>query len=467
MRKLASMLLALFLLLVPVFVQRLNILPVRGSPDIHLGDLVLQGNNVTVIEGRFDINGSIIVEENATLILRNAVLNFTQSYSYQFHMNIQNPVDGNPRLIVENATMTTEYSLYVQSYANSSIRGDRLLAVYPFHFFVHDDSLVSLSNSSLYELYAYASTVVNTSDSYFDWLIGEGDSTITATNCTLVALNANQNATCTLMNCSIGDDVIVNAFSVNCSISQLQSGVVEYWNFGLNSSVIVAPGGWIPNVTLLNTEVYSWSFILGGRSNGTLSNCRLGRLGPEDSAVVYVYNSTNDGWIIARGSSSCYIYDTTIDMVEAQDNATSWLLNSTYGQARRYGSGVIFVNWYLDVHVVDQFNQDVPSANITAAFSNATQAESKLTDAGGWASLILMEKMMNATGDYPVGNYTVQATYGIHSNSTSVNMTGSKQATLKLGGFVIPEFPTLSSLPLFISATLLIALAYRRKFALK
>ena len=76
-------------------------------------------------------------------------------------------------------------------------------------------------------------------------------------------------------------------------------------------------------------------------------------------------------------------------------------------------------------------------------------------------------RMMNATGDYPIGNYTMQATYGIHSNSTSVNMTESKQTTLKLGGFVIPEFPPLITLPLFISATLLIALAYRRKFALK
>ena len=61
--------LVLSILFTSVFVQWKGISVVKASPDIHQGDLILQGNNVTVIEGRFEINGSIIVEENATLIL--------------------------------------------------------------------------------------------------------------------------------------------------------------------------------------------------------------------------------------------------------------------------------------------------------------------------------------------------------------------------------------------------------------
>jgi len=79
---------------------------VEASPDIYQGDLILQGNNVTTIEGRFDINGSIIVEENATLILRNAILNFTQTSHRQFEMVFQHPAHGNPRLLAENSTIT-------------------------------------------------------------------------------------------------------------------------------------------------------------------------------------------------------------------------------------------------------------------------------------------------------------------------------------------------------------------------
>jgi len=49
---------------------------------------------------------------------------------------------------------------------------------------------------------------------------------------------------------------------------------------------------------------------------------------------------------------------------------------------------------------------------------------------GDKARFTLMEKMINATGEYPVGNYTVEATYLTHSNVTTVNMTGNQVITL-------------------------------------
>ncbi len=55
----------------------------------YQGFLFLSGNNVTTIEGRFDINGSIIVEENATLIFRDAVISFLQIDNYQFLMTFR------------------------------------------------------------------------------------------------------------------------------------------------------------------------------------------------------------------------------------------------------------------------------------------------------------------------------------------------------------------------------------------
>jgi len=462
MRKLVFIVLVSFLLVAVAFVRKGNIPAVKAASSIYQGDLILTGNNVTIIEGRFDINGSILIEDNATLILRDAVLNFTQLYSYEFRMNLQNPFDGNPRLIVDNATMTSSYSLYVQSYANSSIEGNRLLPSSSIRFFAHDDSLISLSNSSLYELHAYDSTLINTADSYFEWLIGEGHSNITATNCTLVQLRAGENATFVATDCTISYDIISEASSVNCSINQLQSGFVGYWNFGLNSSVIVAAGGWAPNVTLLNSNVFSWSFLLRGLSNATIANCKLNRLGSYDYAVVSVYNSTNDGWASAKDFSSCFLYDTAIDMVEAHDNATSWLVNSTYERARLYNFGMILVSWYLDVHVRDAVDQDVPFASVTAYYPNASVSESELTGIDGWARLTLIEKMMNETGEYPVGNYTVEAIYDIYSADTSVNMTGTQEITLKLG-FIIPEFPSFLILPLFMIATLLTVIVFNKK----
>ena len=74
-----------------------------------------------------------------------------------------------------------------------------------------------------------------------------------------------------------------------------------------------------------------------------------------------------------------------------------------------------------------------------------------------------MEKMMNATGEYPVGNYTVEATYDIYSDQTTANMTENQQITLTLEEFVIPEFPSFLILPIFIITTLLTVIFYRRR----
>jgi len=98
--------------------------------------------------------------------------------------------------------------------------------------------------------------------------------------------------------------------------------------------------------------------------------------------------------------------------------------------------------------------------------ARATVAESKLTDANGWTRLTLVEKMINATDSYPIGNYTTTAKYEVHTGQKSVNMTGNKEITISLP-FIIPEFPSLIILPLFMIATLLAIIVYRRKHSLQ
>ena len=84
------------------------------------------------------------------------------------------------------------------------------------------------------------------------------------------------------------------------------------------------------------------------------------------------------------------------------------------------------------------------------------------------ARLTLLEKMMNATGAYPVGNYTVEAAYLTYSNGTTVNITGNKQIALTLAGLVIPEFPSFLILASFMTAALLtVAVCKRKKWRLR
>ena len=110
----------LFIFFASTFGQWGGISIVKAALDIHQGNLILQGNNVTFIEGRFDINGSIIVEENATLILRNALLNFTQGQPKQHNLTLRNPSNGSPHLAVSNSTVTSVTYFDIRLYGNST-----------------------------------------------------------------------------------------------------------------------------------------------------------------------------------------------------------------------------------------------------------------------------------------------------------------------------------------------------------
>ena len=123
MRRLGFIVLVLILLLSLFYVQLFDVPSVEAS-SIYQGDLVLTGNNVTIIEGRFDINGSIYVEDNATLHLQNAVLNLTQSQSYQYSIRLRNPSNGNPRLLAYNSTLTStsDYKFSIVLFSNSSAK---------------------------------------------------------------------------------------------------------------------------------------------------------------------------------------------------------------------------------------------------------------------------------------------------------------------------------------------------------
>jgi hypothetical protein len=410
MRKNVLFFLLSCLLVTLLFAWKENIPPAKASPDIYYGDLVLSGNNVTVIEGRFDINGSIIVQENATLILRNAVINFTQTENYQFRIKLQNPVNGSPRLWSENTTITASNNrwFFVELLENSTATISN--STITSYLSLHDSANVSVSNSWIRFLQVTNFAYVSVSNSIIDY-----------------ALSADYSAVVSVSNCTLNRLLAVRSESVVCSIADLRIDQhVDFWDYYINTSLAVAPGGYAPTVNIINTNLHWWQFSFNGATNATIVN----------SEITYLHS---------------YYYSRV------------WLTNSTVSHIQYHLEGQVYVSWYLDVHVVDSIDQEVPSANVTAIYPNVTVAESKLADANGWTRLTLMEKMMNATGEYPIGNYTVEATYSIYSDATTVNMTGNQQITLTLEGFVIPEFPSFLILPLFMIITLLAVIIYRRK----
>jgi len=410
MRRLWLIVLFSSLLLALPFLYYGSFPEVKASLGIHQGDLILNDDNVTIIEGYFEINGSIHVEDNATLILRNAVVNFTMSGSGIY---MQDPANGNPRLQAENTEIvgnTDNRFCHNSSATFSNLTGN-------VYFYFSEEASGSFVNST------------------FSGFQTRDSSTVTVSNSTL-------------------QYITITVYNGNASVVNLSPGFFDRWNFQEDCSVAFNPQTKAPEVVFNQTTINNWSFSFQDDSTVTITKCELIHLHTNMNTTMYP---------TARVDA----YDSIIDTVELYNSAIVALTNTTYALLRPYGSTKVYVYWYLDVQVLDDSpapEQGVESANVTAVFSNETLVEQALTGVDGWTRLTLMEKMTNATGDYPVGTYTVNATYLSYSSGAIVNMTENQAITLTLEGFVIPEFPTFLVLSLFLMATLLTVIVYKRKY---
>lgn len=382
-----------------------NLVPFVGaSSGIFQGDLVLTGSNVTVIEGRFDINGSILVEENATLIFIDALLNFTSGSAHS--ITLQNPVNGNPRFAADNVTIiglstSRFYDNGTLSFSNCSVSG-------PGGFYFNDECNVTVLDSIIEKTFQVR-------DFSRAWI---HDSTI--------------------------ERLELVMYTSNCSIENLNPGVYSYWDFWLNCSVVVGSFGRSPYVVLNQTLIEAWNLSF------------------QASSYAEIFGSSI--WQLHENEGHAFLYNSTVNRIELYKSSTVKLVNSSYVQTHLSGEPAVYVSWHLFVSVVDSLSQNVPSANVTVTLPNATLTDSKLSDENGMARFTLLEKMVNATGTYPVGNYTVNASYAVYSDATTLNLTTNAQVTLTLEDFIIPELASPLILTLFMVTTLSVIMAKRREY---
>lgn len=312
------------------------------------GDLVLSDNDVYIITGEFNINGSIVVTENATLIIENAHLMFTQTAPFQFNITLKDAFGGKPRLIMDSITINTNtHSFRIELFENSiaQIDGAQLAPNCPVYLLLYDLSSAKVSNSTFTEISLCENASLVLSSSHVSLLTASGSSFIRA------------------------------------------------------------------------HHAYVESVNISGSSEVNAENSR--------ASNVYMY-----GFSVLRA------------------------VNSTVITTNVQGRSLIFVNWYLDVHVVDSTGQNVPGANITVVCSDGTETAREQTNATGWARLTVLSSIINATCEYPQGSHNITVSYETYSNITTINVTRNMQVTVMLSDFIIPEFPTV---PLLLMALLTVS----------
>lgn len=416
------------------------------------GDLVLSGNDVCIISGEFNINGSIIVTENATLVLRDAFLRFTPTGSFRT-ITLMNPAGGNPRLILENSIIDAGGLFTILLYGNSTAQINQLdaagatwlwLVLNDFSFADVENSefvglmLYYLSSMNLWHsdvgaVHVYSPEGININDSSMLDLVAYYNSTVEAQDSTITRLTIHSSTRQTL-------------------ISELKPSTFSYWNYLENCSVILEGGGYAPNVTLHNTEVGNWTLYFTDSQHTIIRSSNLLKLSLVGSSNAAVYDThVYELWL--SGSSRLNATTSRADEVRLIGSSLIWSVNSTGNVAQISGQAAIYVNWYLDVYVKDSLWNDVPSANVTVKCADGTVTAKGTTNMFGWVKLTVLASVINATGEFPQWPHTVSAAYGPYQNSTMVNVSGNRQATVVLSEFIVPEFSTvLPTMAMFAAA---------------
>jgi len=371
---------------------------IQNTNDIHQGDLLLSGNtNHTIIGETFHINGSIIITENATLYLRDATLNFTQTADFQFNIRLQDPLDGRPKLRVHNSNMTA-----------SGFAAD---------IKVHDNGTAYLTDTKGARIWltGYDDATLTISGTHLEWLSSEGTGVVLSVLDSTIGIVAAATGT-VLVRETTAEIKVVSPSGVNSTIEGLEPGFVENWNYELNCSVT---GTQYPDFTVEGSTIEGWSFRFDQSSNVTLDRSSIN--------LMQIFHQT-------RFVSS----DSFIANLQIRNNGLAELVNSSAAPISLANEGSVWIYWYLDVHVVDEIDQDVPMATVTAEFANGTQAGSAPTDDVGWARLVLLDWMQNTTAKYTQEPYRVTATYDVYFGEKTVEMNWNRELTIALP-FMIPE----------------------------
>ncbi|MEM2183035.1 MAG: carboxypeptidase-like regulatory domain-containing protein [Candidatus Bathyarchaeia archaeon] len=421
MRRGSAVLVSLLLLVSAVFVFGGNIKMADAiNGEVYQGDLILGDNNVTIIENKvFHVNGSIIVRENATLILRNAWMNFTQNDDYQFNMTLKDDA----HLILYNSNITTNnHAFYINFESRSTAEISGLITeayIQLMHY-----SAADIQNSNLRAVY-----ILNYAN-------------VSLSNCLLDLMDISGNTKCLLSGSAVSNPLSIGIRSANATIAHLKPGYISSWNFLTNCAVEKGSEGYAPDLTILDTTINMWCMYFYGSSNVFISHSTLENVGCYGSSKVSLYASKIDILMFINDEAFCSLLDTSVQMLYMYDSSEIWAFNATINVTPNiYDDAQLYIGWWLNIHVIDSIGNTVPDANITITDEKGHQVAYGKTNLEGLARFTLLENLINATGVYPRGNYIVEAIYGEHSNSQLVAMDGNQEITIQLS-FIIPEFST-------------------------
>jgi hypothetical protein len=166
------------------------------------------------------------------------------------------------------------------------------------------------------------------------------------------------------------------------------------------------------------------------------------------------------GYAYAYDYSTITFTDSASGYVYAYDDSCVQLIGTMHSIIRAYDRATIQVAWFLRVRVIDRNNQNVSLASVAFRDVTGTRTNSTLTNLEGIAAFAIVEKIVNATGAYPVGVYTVNATYSGHSDFRNIEVIENRELLMQLD-LIIPEFLPVILILVLVATTIAVLGAYK------
>ncbi len=397
-----------------------------SSPRFDAEAMEVVGDNVQRLADRvFEFSEDIVVQGNATLLIENATVRFVQTAPYKYGIRLEKPANGNPRLIVRNATLESTRAFKVtlagESFAElSGLQFRHYLELY------NSSKANILDRSSVYYLRAYDSSHLTALGSDVYYIYGYNSSQVDISTCIVNRIEtydeSSVNVSISTVKNSVdaydSSSVSVQYSSLFGSVSSREASSVFLGHDGLSGVEVEATGN--SEMSLVDSKILASrtasEFLAEEFStfyvcNSSFANCRF--LGADNSTLEIERSDLTFAYVYCVGNASFQVQESSLDwLVECQGESRISAVNSSFVIASgRDSSSLVFNSCNISVlrgfedseilvsnSIIEKGMLELDSANVTFAgfgadffhefkFSasgpNFTLSETKITD--GWS----------------------------------------------------------------------------------
>jgi len=385
------------------------------------------GATLDVLSTRLEC--AVSCEDYATVILKDSTAFVVSCYGGS--TELRNGTSANVALVfsgsVEGAiSVSPGWLLYWSLSENTSIAGAPFTlevenaTVTGWFFCLGGSANITISNSDIIMADCRSSASLDVRDTVFGSIICSDSSSVWLSNCSGSMLSCMNLTHVEVSNSDIGISIVLEGFSSPEPLV-FKPGEVE--------ELVIEKGLYL---RLSNTYVRSWDIGLVD-SQLSIENSSLTGLSCYGSTNVEIHNTTILH-VHLEGLSKADIYRSALSSITCRGSSRLRLFGTTFLPVVDVGEDAeVLVFWYLDI-TTTLAKEPVSEANVAVYFANSSLADQKTTGPDGLATFLLMEKLINSTGEWPLGAYHIVATYGtFYEEEADVELTDNRALTLELG----------------------------------